>query len=178
MLMDYVAAEPWQASSLADAAALWRLGDRLRRLHALALPRFAPVDPLALLRENCAVLTACGDEDAAGWLREGAEAAARLDALPRRPPVLCHGDPDVGNFLGEGPVLIDFEYAQCADPTYDLALLLDYYPALAQRLPTLQKAMGLEDAHSRLRLPLQRALAGVVNAAWARAQRLLSRALD
>jgi aminoglycoside phosphotransferase (APT) family kinase protein len=128
--------------------------------------------------ENCDVLAAHGDAEGSHLLREGIGIAARLRQLPSRQPVLCHGDPDVGNFIGEGPVLIDFEYAQSADPTYDLALLLDYYPALAVRLSTLQKAMGLEDELSCRRLPLQRELAGIVNAAWARAQRLLARALD
>jgi len=91
---------------------------------------------------------------------------------------ICHGDPDAANLLDDAPVLIDFEYAQVADPTYDLALLLDYYPSLEGRLPMLRKAMGLDDELSRRRLPLQLELCRIVNAAWARAQHLLSPALD
>ena len=174
LLMDFAAGDRWTADTLRDESAAWRLGERLRRLHALEVPDFAPADDLALLAGNCAVLEAHGDGEARELMRQGAELTARLSLLPTRPPVLCHGDPDAANFLGPLPMLIDFEYAQVADPTYDLALLVAYTPALEPRIERLRAAMGLEDALSGRRLPLQLELCRVVGRAWERAQRLLS----
>jgi aminoglycoside phosphotransferase (APT) family kinase protein len=172
--MDYVDAEPWPLARLQDADAVARLGSVLYRLHGLTPPACAPTDGLALLRANCAVLSAHGAGDAHGMLQHGERLAARLDALPRRAPVLCHGDPDTGNLRGSAPILIDFEYAQVADPTYDLALLLAYYPVLEPRLELLLRTMGLDDELSRQRLPLQLELCRAINGAWARAQALLA----
>ncbi len=174
IVMEHVADQRWTEDTLRDEAALRRLGERLRHLHALPPPDFAPASDLALLRANCDVLVARGEPDAALLLQRGAELAAQLERMPHRPPVLCHGDPDVANFLGTGPMLIDFEYAQVADPTYDLALLLAYYPALETHRWRLAAAMGLDDEISRQRLPLQLELCRTVGGAWARAQELLS----
>jgi aminoglycoside phosphotransferase (APT) family kinase protein len=174
ILMDHLAGVPWTQATLRDAAALSRLCDRLRRLHEIEPPDFAPASDLALLRANCDVLAAHGEPDAATLMQRGAELTAQLDLMPRRPPALCHGDPDVANFLGAAPMLIDFEYAQVADPTYDLALLLSYYPSLVEQRGRLEAAMGLDDALSRRRLPLQLELCQIVGGAWARSQRLLS----
>jgi aminoglycoside phosphotransferase (APT) family kinase protein len=174
MIMEHVPGAHWTEPMLRDDVALSRLGERLRRLHALAAPDFAPVSDLALLRANCDVLIAHGEPVAEDLLRRGAAAADRLVLLPRRPPVPCHGDPDVANLLGPAPMLVDFEYAQIADPTYDLALLLAYYPALESRRALLQAAMGLDDDLSRQRLPLQIELCRLVGEAWTLSQRLLS----
>jgi aminoglycoside phosphotransferase len=173
IVMDHVPGAPWTAASLEDDAALWRFGERLRRLHALEPPRFAPVSSLELLRANCEVLASRGDSDAARLMQRGEELTAGLSLLPARPPVMCHGDPDAANVLGPVPLLIDFEYAQVADATYDLALLLDYYPVLQTRRERLQAVMGLDDALSARRLPLQIELCHLVGVAWARAQAVL-----
>lgn len=174
MVMDHVAGARWTGDELRDHASLWRLAERLRRLHALEPPDFAPASDLALLRANCDVLAAHGEPDAQELMRRGAALTAQLALMPGRPAVLCHGDPDVANFLGPAPMLIDFEYAQVADPTYDLALLLAYYPAMEPQRARLAAAMGLDDELSRRRLPLQLELCRIVGGAWARTQRLLS----
>lgn len=174
IVMDHDPGTPWTEATLSDEAALWRLCDRLRRLHAIETPDLPPVSDLALLRANCDVLAAHGQADAEALMQRGAELTAQLALMPARPPVLCHGDPDVANFLGHAPALIDFEYAQVADPTYDLALLVTYYPALGNQLSRLQAAMGLDDGLSRRRLPVQLELCRIVGDAWTRTQRLLS----
>jgi aminoglycoside phosphotransferase len=174
ILMDHVDGDRWSAETLRDDSAAWRLGERLRRLHSLEVPPFPPVEDLALLGENCAVLEAHGDGEARELMRRGAALTAQLALLPRRPPVMCHGDPDAANFLGPVPILIDFEYAQVADPVYDLALLLTYYPDLEPLGERLRVAMALDDELSRRRLPLQLELCRIVGQAWQRAQSLLS----
>jgi aminoglycoside phosphotransferase (APT) family kinase protein len=174
IVMDHVPGAPWTEATLRDEAALWRLCDRLRSLHALETPDLPSVSDLALLRANCDVLTAHGQTDAEALMQRGAELTAQLALMPARPPVLCHGDPDVGNFLGEAPTMIDFEYTQVADPTYDLALLIAYYPGLDRQLARLQAAMGLDDGLSKRRLPVQLELCRIVGEAWTRTQRLLS----
>ncbi|MET0291344.1 MAG: phosphotransferase [Steroidobacteraceae bacterium] len=176
-LMAHVPALPWTVDRLKQSDDLWRLCARLRSLHGLVKPPVAPIDGLALLRTHCEVLAPHAPAEARERLEEGGEIAARLGELPRRRTALCHGDPDVSNFLGEGPMLIDFEYAQVADPTYDIALLIGYYPFLEPQQDTLLAAAGLGDPLSQRRLPLQVALCRVVDAAWARVQTLLT-ALD
>jgi hypothetical protein len=86
--------------------------------------------------------------------------------------VICHGDPDAANFVGEAPMLVDFEYAQVTEATWDLALLLDYYPWLVGRLPRLLEWLGLDDPATRRVLPLQRELCATVNQAWTASQAL------
>jgi thiamine kinase-like enzyme len=42
--------------------------------------------------------------------------------------VTTHGDLTARNVIGPVPMLVDWEYAQLADPVYDLACLSIYYP--------------------------------------------------
>jgi aminoglycoside phosphotransferase (APT) family kinase protein len=168
MLMEYLEAAPWGPEDLRDGVRLRRLGERLRRLHALPPPAFAPMDGLRLLQSHCDALAAHGQDRARSLLQRGGELIAQLALVPPRPPVLCHGDPDAANFLGAAPMLVDFEYAQIADPVYDAALLLAYYPFLEPHREALLAAMGLADVQSRRRLPLQIDLCEVINSAWAR----------
>lgn len=174
MVMAHVPASPWTVERLREPDDVWRLCTRLRALHELVPPPFAPVDSLALLRANCEVIARHAPADARRLVEEGAAVGAQLEKLRRRRGVICHGDPDVGNFLGEAPVFIDFEYAQVADPVYDLALLITYYPFLEAHRDTLLAASGLGDPLSRRRLPLQTALCRLINSAWQQAQTLLT----
>ncbi len=176
-VMEFVAAAPWSIERLREPDSLARLGRRLSALHSLAPPEFPPADGVAFLRAHCAILAPFAPDDSSRLQQEGERLAGLLEALPPPRRALCHGDPDVGNFLGDAPTLIDFEYAQVADPTYDLALLLSYYPDLETRQDLLLRAAGLDDAISRRRLPLQTALCRLVNVAWKQTERALS-ALD
>jgi aminoglycoside phosphotransferase (APT) family kinase protein len=176
-VMEHVDAAPWSAARLHDRASLWRLGERLRRLHALPPPSCPPFDALALLQTSCDVLVAHGGQGARELMQRGSELTAQLALLPSRPAVLCHGDPDAQNFLGHEPVMVDFEYAQVADPTYDAALLLAYYPFLEPQTDMLLAAMGVDDPLSLRRLPLELERYRVIDEAWVRAGAILS-ALD
>jgi aminoglycoside phosphotransferase (APT) family kinase protein len=168
-LMDFVPEAPWTTASIEDPARLDALCLRLRALHAVALPPVVPFDAEGLLAAQAAAFARAGREPPAE-LAAARLLAGALATLPRRPPVLCHGDLDVGNLLGPEPVLIDFEYAQIADPVYDVACLIAYYPQLEPRAAELLSAAGLGDAQSRTRLPLQLGFSRLVNRLWAALQ--------
>jgi thiamine kinase-like enzyme len=68
-------------------------------------------------------------------------------------PAIVHGDLTHANVLdGRQLWLLDWEYAQCADPVYDVACALAYSPAARQQAPRLLAAAGLPGAgpHDRL----------------------------
>src|SRR5690606_14003992 len=79
--------------------------------------------------------------------------------------VLVHGDLMAGNMLDQGPRLVDWEYAQAADPSWDWACLLSYYPALEPWAERLMEGKG--DAQGRL--TLQRERFELLNRLWQRA---------
>ena len=62
--------------------------------------------------------------------------------------------------------MVDWEYAQAADPTWDLACLLSYYPALAPFMNFLLDAAGCAGPAAQTRLRLQRARFTLLNRLW------------
>src|SRR6516162_11933821 len=88
------------------------------------------------------------------------------------PPVTTHGDLDAGNLVGPVPMLVDWEYAQLADPVYDLACLCVYYPDLRLRGGELLGATGITDADGIVRLRLHTELFDSLNRLWEKAQAL------
>jgi thiamine kinase-like enzyme len=59
---------------------------------------------------------------------------------------VVHGDPTAGNVLDHERLwLVDWEYAQLADPLFDVAAVLVYYPAARAHRETLLQAAGLAD---------------------------------
>jgi thiamine kinase-like enzyme len=81
--------------------------------------------------------------------------------------VLNHGDLQLGNMLGPEPMLIDWEYAQLVDPTYDIACLLTYYPLMEPQLPRLMESAGLSCAGDQAALALQRQRFDCLDQLWA-----------
>ena len=172
VLMDYVEGPMWTRESLAVPAQLEALGARLAQLHALAPPAIAALDIDAIVQGQLALIRARAGVDGRqlqGLADSAATLAARLDAAGA-PPVLNHGDLSVANLLGPGPLLVDWEYAQRADPAYDLACLLSYYPELAGQQDRLLGAAGLGGAAARERLDTHVALFAVFNTLWRLAQ--------
>ena len=165
MLMPFVPQASWSRELLEEPGRAERLCRRLARLHAMPVPSAEPFDGGALLDAHRDRLVARGI-DASAELDEARALARELASQARRPPVLCHGDPDVGNLLGPIPLLIDFEYAQIADPLYDLALLLAYYPSLEPQREDLLEAAGLGTDADRAELPLRLAFARMINRLW------------
>ncbi|MCC7463073.1 MAG: phosphotransferase [Gammaproteobacteria bacterium] len=136
LVTQYLSGTPWSSAQFARAASLAQLGERLAQLHALAVPPIAPFDPLELADAYLAAARrrarAPADFDAAtaAAVRARLVAAVRRVAAAERPAVPVHGDLVHGNLLqGECLWLLDFEYAQRADPVYDAGCVLAYYPA-------------------------------------------------
>lgn len=168
MLLEYIGAPVWTESRLCSEAGASRLAAQLASLHALPVPAdFAPVDALAMADDYLRELAVCDP----GLALNLAPVRARIEELGTRlresgqPCVLNHGDLAASNMLGGTPMLIDWEYAQVAEPGWDLACLLTYYPAMAQFLPVLLANAPSNSAAGQL-LALQRERFAALNRLW------------
>ncbi len=177
LVMDYVDAPAWSEAQLVSAAGIDTLGSTLRRLHALECPVTLPrMDICGIARAYLEQIAKYGPEHAGQAAIECAaieQESRDLEGLSAR-AVLNHGDLMAANLLGPGPgagpVLVDWEYAQRADPTWDLACLLAYYPGLQQRLDRLLGASGLSTVEDRQILSLQLRLFSRFNRLWQHAE--------
>ena len=110
-------------------------------------------------------------------------AAAQVNALAARTrqlavdcaafavaPVTTHGDLHASNLIGPVPMLVDWEYAQLADPVYDLACLSVYYPGLRLRAGELLGTAGISDANGGVRLRSHAQLFDSLNRLWEQAE--------
>jgi thiamine kinase len=173
ILMDYIEGGMWTPMQLQTKGGLRTLGTRLQRLHALTPPTgLAAFDPLSIAAGQAQAIL---ERDPAG--------AAEVDTLVARTqqlavdcaafaatPVTTHGDLDVANLVGSVPMLVDWEYAQLADPVWDLACLSIYYPGLRLRGEELLGAAGITDANRAVRLRLHTDLFDTLNRLWEKAQ--------
>jgi aminoglycoside phosphotransferase (APT) family kinase protein len=175
ILMDYVEGGMWTAPRLQAPEGLRALGARLQRLHAIAPPKgLTAFDPVSIASGLAEIILA----------RDPA-AAAKVDAVVARTrqlaldcaafavtPATTHGDLNAGNLIGPAPMLVDWEYAQLADPVYDLACLCVYYPALRLRTEELLGTAGITDADGVARLRLYAQLFDNLNTLWEQAETL------
>ena len=175
ILMDYVEGGMWTPPRLEAREGLRNLGARLQRLHETTPPtELAAFDPVSIAAEQAQTIL---DRDPA--------AAAQVDALVARmlqlavdcasfavTPVTTHGDLTTSNLIGPRPMLVDWEYAQLADPVYDLACLSVYYPSLRLREEELLGAAGITDANGAVRLKLHVQLFDNLNKLWQQAEAL------
>ena len=147
----------WTTLDYADERQLLRWSSRLVQLHGLPVPvgLREPFAPRQLARDYAAQARARGVELPAvqldSTLRAITDAQALLDRAGQ-PLALVHGDATAGNVLDDGALwLIDWEYAQLADPVFDLAILFTYYPAADRYRERLLDAADLgADAAARL----------------------------
>ena len=167
MLMEFVDAPPWTAQWLHEEAGIDALSGQLAQLHALALPADLPVVDAGAMADAYLARLAAVDAAAAAALaplRERVESlGVRLAAAAGR-PVLNHGDLMASNMLGEAPLLVDWEYAQVAEPGWDLACLLTYYPSMSRFMPRLLAATGI----AATALEMQRERFELLNRLWER----------
>jgi thiamine kinase len=175
ILMDYIDGGMWTPMQLQAAEGLRALGARLQRLHAIMPPKgLAAFDPVSIATGQAQTI-----------LERDPAAAGEVDALVARArqlavdcaafavtPVTTHGDLNVGNLIGPVPMLVDWEYAQLADPVYDLACLSVYYPALRLRGGELLGAAGITDTNGAVRLRLHAELFDSLNRLWEWAEAL------
>ena len=172
LLMEFVAAPLWTEAELRSPDGVERLGGWLAALHSLPLPDDVPVADAPAMASGYLAQVRGRDPVAATVLEPDVarvqHLTRELDGFVRR-RVLAHGDLLVSNMLGPQPLLVDWEYAQIADPTWDCACLLSYYPFLETRLPRLLASAGLDDRDDRAHLDLQRERFDLLNRLWERA---------
>lgn len=174
LLMDHVPGRHWSGSAMAERAALVRVGERLARLHSLPPAPCREFDALAIARAQVErIRRARPDQDdgLANLLTELCALDEQLESLGR-PRVMNHGDLDAANLIGDAPQFIDWEYAQLADPLYDIACLLTYYPAARMHRAALLGAAGLGDPLSARRLQHQLRQFALLNQLWRQAETL------
>jgi aminoglycoside phosphotransferase (APT) family kinase protein len=172
MVMHHVGGAVWTDAKLLSEAGIEALGQQLRRVHALECPPSMPrIDPGAMARGYLRMIAARAPATPGGLARELESVELDARELERRSQrvVLNHGDLQTSNLLGDAPLLVDWEYAQYADPTYDIACLLTYYPALAGQRDRLLAASGLDSAEFRQILSIQQRLFARLNRLWHRA---------
>src|SRR5215470_559906 len=175
ILMDYVEGGMWTPLRLQAPEGLRTLGACLQRLHAITPPKgLAAFDPMSIAIAQAQVI-----------IERDPAAAVQVNALVARTrelavdcaafavtPVTTHGDLNASNLVGPVPMLVDWEYAQLADPVYDLACLSVYYPGLRLQGEELLGTAGITDANGAVRLRLHLQLFDSLNRLWEQAEAL------
>jgi len=145
----------WSAADFTRAESLACLGERLATLHELPAPlgvtRF---DPGVCARQYLQTLASGhGNLPHARALADAVGTAAQRVAADSRAEGIVHGDLVAANLIEDRIVwLLDWEYAQLADPIYDVACLLAYYPAARSHAGLLLSAAGLRNTGDTARL--------------------------
>jgi thiamine kinase len=168
MLMEFVDANHWSVGQLQQVKRVDALMGRVRLLQTLPVVDELAFDPMALLQLQLSlsnILEPSWQGPLQDLLRAAEPLILECAVQPGR-AVAAHGDLNVGNLLGSKPMLIDWEYAQFADPLHDLACLLAYYPQLEPRSRHLLGQLGRDDPENRERLALQKRLWGLINGLW------------
>jgi thiamine kinase len=177
MITKYIDGRAWEASDLARPEALRRLGARLCALHGIVAPAVAPFDLGALLRGYCARLTAAAaaptERALLASLLQQSEATLALCAGGGRSATIVHNDLHHSNLIeADRLYLIDWEYAAVADPIFDLACVLAYYPQAQPHAQDLLDAAGLAESASIAVLMAASSLFVLLSFLWYRMRRL------
>jgi aminoglycoside phosphotransferase (APT) family kinase protein len=177
MITQFVAGRPWEAADFSRPELLWRLGERLRALHTLKAPVVARFDLGAILRHHAAELVRAlpAEEPLLLALLRAAEAALALCMQGGRGAAIVHNDLHHSNLIQARELcLIDWEYAAVADPIFDLACVLAYYPVTQSHAQSLRDAAGLATAGSAQELAAATSLFVLLSFLWYRRRRLTS----
>jgi len=120
-LTRFIPGRAWSAVDLSDADNLERIGQLLRRVHAIDVP----AKPIALRETAARYAASIGTPEATS---RAAEVGAWLDRLPAGDACLCHNDLVAQNVIeGDRLYLVDWEYAALGDPFFDLAVLAQHH---------------------------------------------------
>jgi thiamine kinase-like enzyme len=156
MIREFIQGRPWSPSDLRDPGQLAQLAGMLRSLHELPVTGSA-YDPLGAARRYTAL---AGGDDPSSALASMERIAGQIDAL-RPPNVPCHNDLLAENiFQSDRLFLMDWEYAGCGDPLFDLAVVIAHHglsDALANVLLRTYLGRPVTDTESE-RLALQQVL--------------------
>lgn len=176
MVMEYVSGPIWNAQDFARPERLTQLGATLHALHAVVPPIVAPFEIPAVLDIYYEPLMQSASEEERRWFEKlMGHAAVALEASGThgRPKVLVHNDLYHSNLLGhERLYLIDWEYAAVADPLFDLASLLSYYPQATAYEDLLLEVSGLADSATPEMLRHATWLYVLIGYFWYRSRRL------
>ncbi|MGB8694521.1 MAG: phosphotransferase, partial [Steroidobacteraceae bacterium] len=139
-------------------------------LHALAPAAgcSGSFEPLALVRHYLELAGgATATTHAAGRVLSLLRGSvAQIEAAARRPGIV-HGDLPYGNVLENSALwLLDWEYAQLADPIYDVASILACVPLSGCRQRRLLAAAGLGERADAARLPAAVYIYRALSWAW------------
>jgi len=142
---EFVAGRNWTSRDYADPQQLQRLGQQLAQLHRLPAPAdVASFDPVSIAHGYISGREQPDADTTRRVLRLLRQIQRAHDVLATRAaaPAVVHGDPVHGNLIdGEQLWLLDWEYAQRADPIFDVAAVLVYYPeAMSGRAALLEAA--------------------------------------
>jgi aminoglycoside phosphotransferase (APT) family kinase protein len=173
LVCEFLAGRSWSDRDFQDARSLARLGERLATLHALAPPPQPrmPFDPHALAARYLEQARSLGASDSAApgtdtVLQQLRQAMATIEAASV-PPGIVHGDLPHGNVLENAQLwLLDWEYAQFADPIYDIACILAQVPLAGRLQRRLLAAAGLGRPQDVARLPAAVHVYRVLTWAW------------
>jgi thiamine kinase len=175
MVMEYVPGAVWSSQDFARPERLTRLGAALYALHAVVPPAVAPFDIPAVLASHHERLAAASPEERPWLATLMARAASALEASGTRArgKVLVHNDLHHSNLIGQERLyLLDWEYAAVADPLFDLACVLAYYPQAAPYTDTLLASSGLAPLATRDMLRQATWLFILLSYFWYRSRRL------
>lgn len=156
---EFIDGRVWSERDLENPAQLQRLGERLAKLHALDAPRaIALFDPEACALQYLRSIEATGAATAlASGVVAAVRGAAEIVAARGARAAIIHGDLAHGNLIDAGSdgarlMLLDWEYAQVADPVYDVACALAYCEPARSHSELLLQAAGLAAGHADRRL--------------------------
>jgi thiamine kinase-like enzyme len=155
-VMEFVSGDRWCAADYGDIRRLRLLAESLAHLHIQPLPAAAPgnhslerFNPVQVAHEYGARALRAQPQRQP-WvsrLQQRVLLADRQLAQSSMATAIVHGDPTAGNLLGDERLwLIDWEYAQVADPVFDVAAVLVYQPEARPHLQRLLRACGQEPA--------------------------------
>jgi len=145
-ICEFLEGRCWTSSDFQQDDSITRLGERLAVLHALRPPAECGggFEPLALVRHylELAGVAGAAAHDADQVLSRLRGSVSQIEAAAKR-PCIVHGDLPYENVLENSALwLLDWEYAQLADPIYDLACVLACVPLSGRRQRRLLAAAG------------------------------------
>ena len=175
-IAEYVGGDAWRTEDFGRADRLRELAARLRELHTLPPPACAPFDLLTVLRGHAWSIADAEprERDWVDHLLSRAELAMRETRSELRAPTIVHNDLHHSNIVGTGSAirLLDWEYAAVADPLFDIACILAYYPQASAYAAELLDAAGLARHVSADMLASASWLFVLVSYFWYRRRRL------